>query len=152
VSLVASALGDATFDVEAMGRRAAESWITVTELADTLTREHGLPFSQSHAIAAGLIRARRDQPDRPLSQVLGAVSAAITGTAIVYDQTRLDELLSPEHFVRVRRTHGGPAPEITAVAVAASRAQVDADRRALAETRARLAEAAARRRTAVDTL
>jgi argininosuccinate lyase len=162
VSLVAAALGDATFDVETMRRRAAESWITVTELADTLTRDHGLPFSQSHAIAAGLIRVRREQPEparseqtrseQTLSQALAAVSAQVTGTAIVYDQARLDELLSPEHFVRVRRTLGGPAPAVTAEAIGASRARLAEDRRALAAARARLTDAAARRRAAVDAL
>jgi argininosuccinate lyase len=152
VSLVAAALGDAVFDVEAMGRRAAESWITVTELADTLTRDHGLPFSQSHAIAAGLIRARRERPDQPLSEVLTRVATETTGSAITYDAERLDELLSPEHFVRVRRTLGGPAPETTAAAIADAETRLTADRDTLAALRRRLTDAEACRRAAVDAL
>ena len=68
VSLVAASLRTATFDAAEMGRRAGEGFITVTELADTLTREHGLPFVQSHAIAAGLIEAHRAAPERPLRE------------------------------------------------------------------------------------
>ena len=40
----------------------------------------------------------------------------------------LAEILSPRHFVSVRRTPGGPAPEQTARASAASTAQLEADR------------------------
>ena len=43
----------------------------MTELADTLTREHGLPFVRSHAIAAGLIEAHRAAPERPLREHAG---------------------------------------------------------------------------------
>ena len=63
VSLVAASLRTA-FDAAEMGRRAEEGFITVTELADT-PREHGLPFVQSHAIAAGLVEAHRAAPERP---------------------------------------------------------------------------------------
>ena len=52
VALVAAAMTGATFDVERLGARAGQDWITVTELADTLARDHGLPFRAGHAIAA----------------------------------------------------------------------------------------------------
>jgi argininosuccinate lyase len=136
--LVAAALADATFDVDAMARRATESWITVTELADTLTRDEGLPFSRSHAIAAGLIRAQRITPDRPLADLLAEVSRDVIGTPIVYAEARLREVLSPRHFVAVRHTLGGPAPERTAEAVAASLVRLDRDRQWLDDTRGAL--------------
>ena len=44
VRLVAAAMKDATFDIARLAARAEQGWITVTELADTLTREHGVPF------------------------------------------------------------------------------------------------------------
>ena len=37
------------------------------------------------------------------------------------------EILSPRHFVNVRRTLGGPAPEVTTNAIAVSRAQLETD-------------------------
>jgi argininosuccinate lyase len=136
-------LSDATFDVAVMRRRATESWITATELADTLTRERGLPFSQSHAIAAAVVRAQRDTPGVPLSEALAESSARIAGRAATYGDEELRELLSPEHFVRVRRTIGGPAPEVTEVAVEESRAHFARDREWLAGTRKRLSDAEA---------
>jgi argininosuccinate lyase len=152
VSLVAAALGDATFDVEAMRGRAAESWITVTELADTLTREQGLPFSQSHAIAAGIIHVCRERSACALSQVLADVSTSVTGRPVVYDDERLRELLSPEHFVRVRRTLGGPAPDVTALAIEQSHAHLAGDRQSLDTARRRLTEAHRQLRAALEAL
>jgi len=39
----------------------------------------------------------------------------------------LANILSPRHFVAVRKTHGGPAPEETARAAKASRHLLDTD-------------------------
>ena len=36
-------------------------------------------------------------------------------------------MMSPKHFVQVRRTFGGPAPKETARAVAASRTRLEGD-------------------------
>ena len=55
VTLVAAAMRLADFDVEKLQARAAEGGTTLTELADTLVRDHGLPFRQAHAIAALLL-------------------------------------------------------------------------------------------------
>jgi argininosuccinate lyase len=139
--LVAAALAEASFDVGAMARRAGEGWITVTELADTLTRDQGLPFRRSHAIAAGLVEAHRATPDRPLADLLAAVSGDVLGTPIILTEARLRDVLSPRHFVAVRRTLGGPAPERTTEAIAAADTRLSDDRRWLDETRGALSAA-----------
>jgi argininosuccinate lyase len=150
VTLVASALGTAEFDPERLEARAADGWTTLTELADTLVREHQLPFKRAHAIAAALVAARQEQPQRPLSELLAGASARVLGAPLSYSDARLAEVLSPRHFVDVRRTPGGPAPEETARAIAASIAQLAADEqwaataeRALDDARRRLAARAA---------
>jgi argininosuccinate lyase len=144
VRLVAAALGGAGVNRELMAARATEHWITITELADTLARDHDLPFRASHAVAAGLIAIRQRTPDVPLSAALEEASAAVLGTPLRYEDARLTEILSPQYFVRVRRTHGGPAPEETDRALAASHEALAADREWLAGARAAL-DAAARR-------
>ncbi|MEZ5417010.1 MAG: hypothetical protein R2708_06675 [Vicinamibacterales bacterium] len=60
-----------------------------------------------------------------------------------------EHILSPRHFVAIRRTCGGPAPERTAEAITQSRAALAADeawwngrRDALAAAAAALTEAA----------
>ena len=70
VALVAAAMATAEFDVARMRARATESWVTVTELADTLARDHGVPFKAGHAIASKLIAARTARPNAPLADLL----------------------------------------------------------------------------------
>ena len=64
VALVAAAMAAAEFDVARMRARAAEGWVTVTELADTLARDHGVPFKAGHAIASTLVPPARPGPTR----------------------------------------------------------------------------------------
>jgi argininosuccinate lyase len=152
VRLVAAAMCGADFNRDVMRARAGRHWITITELADTLARDRGLPFKHGHAIASRLIAWRAANPDGSLSSALETLSAEVSGTAVKYSENELERLLSPEHFVAMRTTWGGPAPVETADAVVASRATLDADTGWLTTTRARLDAAAARLRARVDAL
>lgn len=151
VKILAAALPTAAFDAAWLERRAGEGWTTLTELADTLVRERGLPFRVAHTIAAGLMRAREQAPAAPLSALLAEASRAHLPEAIVYDEAALQRILSPRHFVNVRTTYGGPAPSETAAAAAASHSELDADRvwwgratQALTDAQQRLAVRASR--------
>jgi argininosuccinate lyase len=127
VSLVAAAIATAEFDAASLEARAGEGWTTLTEQADTLVRDHRLPFKTAHAIAARLIAARQKDPGRPLAALVADASAELAGRPLVYTEAALAEILSPRHFVAVRKTFGGPAPEETTRAADASHAQLDAD-------------------------
>jgi argininosuccinate lyase len=140
IRLVAASLESAEFDVSHMAERAEHGWITVTELADTLARERGVPFREGHEIAARLVRSGRTA-DVPLSTALREVSRAVTGKEIVYDEAALAQMLSPRHFVDVRRTYGGPAPSETSSAIRASEDLLAKDTDDVAAMRARLAAA-----------
>jgi argininosuccinate lyase len=152
VRLVAAALAAAAFDRELMAERAGEHWITLTELADTLARDRGLPFKTCHEIAARLIGACERDPTLPISRNLAEVSREVLGAPIVYEEMTIREVLSPHYFVRVRRTPGGPAPEETSRALAASSAAVGGDEEWLGAARAALDEAAGRLRAEAATL
>ena len=156
VSLVAVAMADAEFDVEALAARAGQNWITITELADTLARDHGLPFRAGHEIAAALIRATdehgKTRNPASLAALLRDVSREVTGKEIVYTDEQLAEILSPRHFVEVRKTHGGPAPSETRRALGVAEVCLAADDTWLGDTRARLAHAESARRAAAANL
>jgi argininosuccinate lyase len=152
VALVAAAMGGAEFNVEKLAERAGQSWITVTELADTIVREQGLPFKAAHTIAARLVAGSRAQPERPLAALLRDVSKEATGTEIVFSDERLAQILSPRHFVEVRKTHGGPSPSEVLRAITVSKDLLDADDRWLRETRDRLRGAAQRLTDAANQL
>jgi argininosuccinate lyase len=152
VALVAAAMATAEFDVARMRARATESWVTVTELADTLARDHGVPFKAGHAIASKLIAARTARPAAPLADLLANVSREVTGREIKMSADVLAKVLSPEHFIAVRKTPGGPAPEITATAIAAARRRLADDSVEVGRRREGLASADVRRRQAVDAI
>jgi argininosuccinate lyase len=151
VKLTAAALATAEFDPDRLEQTAGEGWTTLTELADTLTRDHQLPFRTAHAIAGRLVQAREREPDGRLSVLVAEISRELIGAALTYTDEELMEILSPRHFVNVRRTHGGPAPEVTAQAVADARVWLDDDREwwnsataALGAAERRLADRSAR--------
>jgi argininosuccinate lyase len=163
LGLTVLALREAQFDAARMRERATCGWVTVTELADTLAREHGLPFRTAHGIATTVVRA-----SVPLTDAAGGPPSAAGGSSIadliVVASTRLagreirmteDELahvLSPEHFIAVRKTLGGPAPEVVAEAIDLSGRALHDDRARIEAVRARLADADARTRAAAAAL
>jgi argininosuccinate lyase len=136
--LVAAALSTAQFDRARLAERAEQGWITVTELADTLTRDQGVPFKTSHAIASRLVAECARRPNDSRAAVLRDVSAAVLGRPIEYSEQALNELLSARHFVAVRAMPGGPAPAETARAIKASSARVGSDEAWLKATRQKL--------------
>jgi argininosuccinate lyase len=152
VRLVGAALADAEFDAERMAARAGEHGITATELADTLTREDGLSFRKAHEVAVRFVALRRRQPELPLAGALEEASSHLPGGPLEYSEAELAQILSPEHFVRVRRAPGGPAPEETSLALAASADSVARDEGWLAGARERLRQAAATLRSEVERL
>jgi argininosuccinate lyase len=127
IKLVGAAMKTAQFDAAALEARAADGWTTLTELADTLVRDKGLPFKTAHAISGRLIAARQRDATRPLAALLDDISTDLLGAPLAYSDEALARILSPRHFVDVRRTFGGPAPEETARASAVSRQAIDAD-------------------------
>ncbi|MGO9256173.1 MAG: argininosuccinate lyase [Bryobacteraceae bacterium] len=150
IRIVAAAMTTAEFDAAQLEAHAGEGWTTLTELADTLARDHNLPFRSAHAVAGRLMAARERHPSRPIGELLAEASDTLAGGPLVYSDAALNTILSPRHFVTVRRTLGGPAPEETARAAQASCLQLEADERwcgnatgALAQAERTLAERSA---------
>jgi len=127
VGLAAATMRGADFDVSRLEARAAEGGTTLTELADTLVRDEGLPFKMAHSIAALVLEARTKDPSTSVSSALAKSSESVIGRTINYSEARLQTILSPRHFVEVRRTPGGPAPEETARALDESRRLLERD-------------------------
>src|SRR5688572_2567352 len=105
MTLVAATMRGADFNVARLAERAGYGGTTLTELADTLVRDQGLPFRTAHSIAALLLKARTEDPQAPLSATLAKASAAILGKALEYSEADLEKILSPRHFVQIRTTH-----------------------------------------------
>ncbi|MBS1792244.1 MAG: argininosuccinate lyase [Acidobacteria bacterium] len=144
VSLFAAALGAATFNLDTLGRRAGENFITVTELADTLVRRESLSFRAAHEIVAASVRRALDAGGAITFEIFQGVFEEQLGRAPELTEMELTEALTPEHFVRIRTIYGGPAPSETRRALAVEREAETRDELWLGEKSGNL-EAAARR-------
>jgi argininosuccinate lyase len=78
--------------------------------------------------------------------VLAGAAMHTVGRPLLYSDEDLQRILSPRHFVDVRQTLGGPAPEETARALSESQSLLDRDHAWLTERRAALAAAERRLR------
>jgi argininosuccinate lyase len=147
VALTAAALRDAQFDVSRLEARAAEGGTTLTELADHLVREHGVAFGAAHAIASRMLAEwRQPSSASEAASILERVSAEVLGRPIRYSEPELAKVLSARHFVEVRRTAGGPAPDETRRALRQSQRQLADDRAWLTGVRTHAAAAESRLR------
>jgi argininosuccinate lyase len=152
VTLAGAALSSASFDVARLERRAGESFITITELADTLVRDHGLPFDSAHAIARRVVDARTADPCAPLAGVVADAARDLAGRTVSYTDAELATIVCPRHFVAVRTTHGGPAPAVTGPALDEARARMRDDQAWVADRRRGLGSAQADLAREVDAL
>jgi len=152
VTLVGAAVRSADFNRDRLAERAAVGGTTLTELADTLVRDHDLPFRYAHSIAARLLSARTADPALSPVVALDAACQAVLGRTLPYTEAQLEGILSPAHFVAVRTTHGGPAPAETTRALEASRTLLARHRDQWAARQARVEEAAASLRAASEGL
>jgi argininosuccinate lyase len=152
VTLVAAAMRLADFDTAKLASRAGVGGTTLTELADTLVRDHGLSFRSAHAIAAALLKAQTEDPRAPLSTTLSNASAAILGRPLDYSEGDLERILSPLHFIQVRTTYGGPAPKETGRAIGESERKLHDDRESWQTRRDCLSAAEARLAARVKSL
>jgi argininosuccinate lyase len=122
LKLLAGALGTAEMDRDMMARRAQQHFITVTELADTLVRREGMSFREAHHLVARTVAAcgSRDNASTIATTILSLQPS------LHLKREEIECVLDPDHFVRIRKVKGGPAPETTAVALSRARAEQDA--------------------------
>jgi len=152
ITLVGATMADAEFDTVRMRARAGEAWVTITELADTLARDHGLPFAAAHGVAARVIGARRDRADTSLSDLVADAARDLAGVDVRLSDEALQRMLSPDHFIAIRRTQGGPAPDVAQAALHSSARLLDEHTAELSRLRQALASADAARARALDRL
>ncbi len=124
--------------------RAAEGFTTVTELADGLVREAGLPFRTAHTIVSRLVARAHAEGIAPSDigqPLLDEVAIAVIGHPLRLDDAVVRRALDPVHFVAVRQTLGGAAPEASAVLIDSQKGTLAEDQRWLEMEATRLAEA-----------
>jgi len=103
-------------NVEHLRQRAVDGFTTVTELADTLVREAGLPFRQAHSVVSGMVNYAMDNqlmPTELTPDILKQVSQERIGQEVILSNETLAKALDPEAFVKIRTVQGGVSPVAT---------------------------------------
>ncbi|MDA0680624.1 MAG: argininosuccinate lyase [Proteobacteria bacterium] len=142
-SLLGSTLGAATFNLDILRKRADDNFITVTELADTIVRRDGLPFSIAHKIVARCVREAHDTDGRISYSTLQYVANEESGKQLSLSEDETMIALSARNFVDVRSIHGGCAPVETQRALGIYRNDAADDQTWMTGRQATLQEAAA---------
>ncbi len=139
--LLEGVLSEATFDTARMQARAQGSFLTVTELADTLVRSTRISFAHAHRIVSSAVEALAGSFDRPRLIALVLQSLHDDGIAPPVDQEALHLSLDAANFVSIRTIPGGPAPVALDPEIARATARIDSDRGFLSASRGRFHDA-----------
>ena len=139
------------------GKRSLEElesdWTTSMELAETLQREHQVPFRVGHHFASEVVVYAREHqllPKAfPYAEAVRIYAEAgrkyqAADARLPLDEATFRRTLSPENMVRTRVGIGGPQPAEVRRMHADGRKVLDADRAWVAERRKGLAEAEAK--------
>ncbi len=144
LQLYAAVMDTLEVNVQHLRARAAAGFTTVTELADTLVRECGLPFRGAHHIVSALVghaQAEGLSPADLTAQTLRQVAEASLGLEISLSEDAFQRALDAQAFVDARNLYGGAAPSATGEVLAAQLQQIQSDRQWLKGRREALAAA-----------
>lgn len=101
-------------DRQLLHRRSAEGFAAVTELADVLVRDVGLPFRTAHHVVSQVVERLTADGRRLLDLdlfLLDEIAQEVTGRPTGLSEEQLQRAVDPVHFVQVRSVQGGPAPD-----------------------------------------
>ncbi|MGE4240643.1 lyase family protein [Ramlibacter sp.] len=128
-------------------------WTTSMELAETLQREHGIPFRVGHHFASEIVQHGRRHNLLPKTFPYGEAQRIYAEARAKYnvgaatlpmDEAAFRRTLSPEAMVKTRVGIGGPQPAEVRRMLAEAQAALARDRQWVQERRMKQAEADAR--------
>jgi len=128
-------------------------WTTSMELAETLQREHAVPFRVGHHFASGVVTHARQHgllpKTFPYAEAVRIYAEAgakyqVANARLPLDEAAFRRTLSPESMVRTRVGIGGPQPEEVRRMLGDARKTLADDRQWVQTRRLRLAESEAK--------
>ncbi len=155
LQLYAAVIETLEVQVEHLRARAISGFTTVTELADTLVRECGLPFRQAHSVVSALVSFAQEanlQPHELTADMLRRVTSDQAGIEVALSDEAFKHALDPQAFVEGRTLPGGADPSATAKVLQVQDEALQEDRRWLDTARASLSAAEGELQAAVDAL
>ena len=138
-----------------------DEWTTSMELAETLQKDHDIPFRVGHGFASSIVtyaRANGLRPrDFPYAKAVELYAQAIAknklaDTRLPIKEAEFRQVLSPEFMVKSRVGTGGPQPAEVERMLAEAQATLKSDKAWMQKTRRNLKEADAALDTAFGQL
>lgn len=96
------------FNVARAEKQASENLIVITELADVLTRDHGVSFRKSHAMATEIARKSVEVGKELFEWTAAEINALIED--VQFSDAEWADIMNPRIFVERRIVRGGPSP------------------------------------------
>ncbi|MDQ2774881.1 MAG: argininosuccinate lyase [Acidobacteriota bacterium] len=119
--LFAGLIVDCEINTARLTERANADFLTVTELADTITRREGVGFRAAHRLVSEAVRSLAGQYSlEGMVRAVEELGPSVLGRALTVHGDALLQALDARNFVAVRRIPGGPAPEAIRDALAIS--------------------------------
>ncbi|MFC7391413.1 argininosuccinate lyase [Scopulibacillus cellulosilyticus] len=97
-----------TFNVERAAKEAGKNLITITELADVLTRNHGLPFRKAHHIASRIAVKSSEKKKELYEWRVDEINQFLDDIKLTENEWK--GIVNPKIFVKRRSVRGGPSP------------------------------------------
>lgn len=98
---------------DTLRKRAAASFATITELADTIVRTDHLSFRTAHIIASSIVKDAlfyNISPQEITLKLVNKNALAVIGKELKLNEATLRQSLDPDYFVNIRTLKGGPNP------------------------------------------
>ncbi|GHH99498.1 argininosuccinate lyase [Neobacillus kokaensis] len=93
-------------------KMARKSCVTITELADTLSRDYGISFRKAHSIASFISKKTTAAGKELYEWRIDEINEMISGFVDVsLTEEEWKKIISPEYFVEIRSIQGGPSPK-----------------------------------------
>lgn len=111
---LARVLESLTIRPETLRERVDADYSSMTELADALRREAGVPFRTGHHFASELTTYGRERGKRPLDltdEEVAAVYRDAAGEDFPLSEEQLRRALDPAAIIQSRKGAGGPQPD-----------------------------------------
>ncbi len=138
IKLLGASLRNASFNVDLLKKRVGENFITVTELADEIVRRENLSFRSAHEIVGKTVRKSLETNSTLTIEILQASAEETVGRKLNLTADELEKILSPEHFIKIRKVYGGTAPEEIEASLIVEKQDTESDKKWLQEKREKL--------------
>lgn len=110
IKLMRAVILTLNFNKDRAHQQAKENMITITELADVLARDYGVPFRKAHK-KASIIAKRANEENKELYQIpLSTVNEWLGNVQLESNDWK--SIIDPKQFVERRKVTGGTNPKV----------------------------------------